>query len=79
MAATTTPLSADIGPRIMAWADALAVHTDQPGILTRTYLTDAHHGAAAQLTEWMQAAGMTVRRKPEGAEKVDRQCAESRQ
>ena len=43
-----------------AWADALAVHTDQPGILTRTYLTDAHHGAAAQLTEWMQAAGMTV-------------------
>lgn len=30
MAAITTPLSADIGTRIMAWADALAVHTDQP-------------------------------------------------
>lgn len=66
MAAITTPLSADIGTRIMAWADALAVHTDQPGILTRTYLTDAHHGAAAQLTEWMQAAGMTVRRDAAG-------------
>lgn len=66
MAAITTPLSADIGTRIMAWADALAVHTDRPGILTRTYLTDAHHGAAAQLTEWMQAAGMTVRRDAAG-------------
>jgi len=66
MAATSTPLSADTGTRIMTWADALAVHTDQPGMLTRTYLTDAHHGAAAQLTEWMEAAGMTVRRDAAG-------------
>lgn len=66
MAATSTPLSADTGSRIMAWADALAVHTEQPGLLTRTYLTDAHHGAAAQLTAWMEAAGMTVRRDAAG-------------
>lgn len=66
MAATSTPLSADTGSRIMAWADALAVHTEQPGLLTRTYLTDAHHGAAAQLTAWMEAAGMTVRRDVAG-------------
>lgn len=66
MAATPTPLSADTGTRIMAWADSLAVHTEQPGLLTRTYLTDAHHGAAGQLTEWMEAAGMTVRRDAAG-------------
>lgn len=55
-----------LGARIMDWADALAVHTEQPGMLTRTYLTDAHHGAAAQLSAWMAAAGMTVRRDAAG-------------
>lgn len=61
------PISAsDVGARIMNWADALAVHTEQPGMLTRTYLTEAHHGAAAQLAAWMEAAGMTVRRDPAG-------------
>ena len=69
MAANPTPAAApmaDVGARIMEWADALAVHTEQPGMLTRTYLTDAHHGAAAQLTAWMEAAGMTVRRDAAG-------------
>ncbi len=42
MAANLSP-AADIGTRIMAWHDALAVHTEQPGMLTRTYLTEAHH------------------------------------
>ena len=60
MAASPTT-DTSTGARIMAWADELAVHTDQPGMLTRTYLTDAHLGAAAQLTAWMEAAGMTVR------------------
>ncbi|MBO4121955.1 allantoate amidohydrolase [Cupriavidus gilardii] len=61
------PISAsDVGARIMSWADALAVHTEQPGMLTRTYLTEAHHGAAAQLAAWMEAAGMTVRRDAAG-------------
>ncbi|MDF3836419.1 allantoate amidohydrolase [Cupriavidus basilensis] len=64
-AAAPSP-AAEAGARVMAWADALAVHTEQPGMLTRTYLTQAHHGAAAQLTEWMQAAGMTVRRDAAG-------------
>ncbi|NSX03710.1 allantoate amidohydrolase [Cupriavidus gilardii] len=69
MAASTTPSTVsgtEVGARIMAWADALAVHTEQPGMLTRTYLTDAHHGAAAQLAAWMEAAGMTVRRDAAG-------------
>jgi len=56
----------ETGTRIMAWADALAVHTEQPGLLTRTYLTEAHRGAAAQLAQWMEAAGMQVRRDAAG-------------
>jgi len=69
MAATPTAASMEpieTGNRIMAWADTLATFTEQPGLLTRTYLTDAHRGAAAQLTEWMQSAGMTVRRDAAG-------------
>ena len=66
MAAAFPTSASDVGARIMDWADALAVHTEQPGMLTRTYLTEAHHGAAAQLTAWMQDAGMTVRRYAAG-------------
>ena len=67
MAAHPTPDAGQrLGARIIDWADALAVHTEQPGMLTRTYLTDAHHGAAAQLSAWMAAAGMTVRRDAAG-------------
>lgn len=66
LAAGTHGDPATVGERIMAWADALAVHTEQPGMLTRTYLTEAHHGAAAQLRAWMEAAGMTVRRDAAG-------------
>jgi allantoate deiminase len=54
------------GEQIMAWADELAQHSEAPGMLTRTYLTAAHHAAAAQLAEWMCAAGMSVRRDMAG-------------
>ncbi|MFZ6656931.1 allantoate amidohydrolase [Undibacterium sp. TJN19] len=57
---------ADCGAQIMARADVLAQHTEVPGMLTRTYLTPAHHAAAAQLAEWMCAAGMHVRRDMAG-------------
>jgi hydantoinase/carbamoylase family amidase len=49
------------GGTIMRRADALAKHTETPGKLTRTYLTEAHRSAAAQLAQWMIAAGMRVR------------------
>jgi hydantoinase/carbamoylase family amidase len=55
-----------IGGSIMRMADELAVHSEAAGMLTRTYLTDAHHGAAALLTQWMQDAGMAVRRDAAG-------------
>ena len=34
-----------LGSEIMQRADALAVHTEVPGALTRTYLTAAHQAA----------------------------------
>ncbi len=57
---------ASCGSQIMNRADVLAQHTETPGMLTRTYLTPAHHSAAAQLAEWMCAAGMSVRRDVAG-------------
>ena len=50
------------GEQIMAWAAALAKYSEVPGALTRTYLTPAHDAAAAQLAQWMEQAGMQVRR-----------------
>jgi hydantoinase/carbamoylase family amidase len=43
--------------QILDWADALAVHTEEPGALTCTYLSPAHCAVAAQLAQWMREAG----------------------
>lgn len=40
--------------------DHLNRFTDEPGRLTRLYLSPAHRAAADQVAEWMRAAGMTV-------------------
>ncbi|PUA16471.1 allantoate amidohydrolase [Glaciimonas sp. PCH181] len=56
----------DSGAQIMQWSEDLAQHTEVAGMLTRTYLTPAHHAAAAQLAEWMCEAGMQVRRDMAG-------------
>ena len=58
--------AADAGALIMRCAAQLAQHTEAPGMMTRTYLSDAHHGAAAQLAQWMSDAGMQVRRDAAG-------------
>ena len=39
---------------------ALALHTEQPGCTTRTFLSLPMHDVHRDLTSWMQAAGMTV-------------------
>jgi hydantoinase/carbamoylase family amidase len=57
---------AAISHQIMERADILALHTEQEGMMTRTYLTPAHRGAAGQLAAWMRDAGMTVRRDASG-------------
>jgi len=41
--------------------DALAAVTDEPGGLTRLYLSPAHESAAELVGDWMREAGMSVR------------------
>ncbi len=38
----------------------LAAHTEEPGCITRTFLSEAMRGVHADLRTWMQHAGMTV-------------------
>jgi allantoate deiminase/N-carbamoyl-L-amino-acid hydrolase len=54
--AVTTPAGAEI----MAMVDSLARHSEQRDNLTCSYLSRAHRAAAAQISDWMLAAGMTV-------------------
>ncbi|MFC7288743.1 allantoate amidohydrolase [Herminiimonas glaciei] len=56
----------DIGHEIIERLHILAQHTEQEGMMTRTYLTPAHRGAAGQIAAWMRDAGMTVRRDAVG-------------
>jgi hydantoinase/carbamoylase family amidase len=63
---TETVEAATAGALIMRCAAQLAQHTEAPGMMTRTYLSDAHHGAAALLAQWMTDAGMQVRRDAAG-------------
>jgi len=51
---------------IMARAEELAHYSEMAGGLTRTYLSKQHAAAAAQITAWMSAAGMSVRRDAAG-------------
>jgi allantoate deiminase len=52
------------GPGLMARLDALAVHTEVEGQLTRRYLSPAHIAAMRQVAAWMAEAGMRVRTDP---------------
>lgn len=56
-AADTLP---PFGEQILARAEALAAWSDDDTGLTCAYLSSAHRRTAAQLADWMQAAGMTV-------------------
>jgi len=47
-----------IGSEVMAMSDALARFSDVADALTCSYLTPAHRAAAAQIREWMLAAGL---------------------
>lgn len=52
--------SADLGRAVMARLDAFARYSDEPGRLTRLYLTPAHKAAVETLTGWLVDAGMTA-------------------
>lgn len=56
----------EAGEQIIARAGLLAQLSDAPGMMTRTYLTPAHHAAAKQIAAWMREAGMIVRRDAVG-------------
>jgi beta-ureidopropionase / N-carbamoyl-L-amino-acid hydrolase len=46
------------GRQCMAMAEKLARFSEQPDGLTCSYLTDAHRATAAQIKDWMLAAGL---------------------
>lgn len=48
----------EFGPAIMQWSEELAAWSDDEAALTCAYMTPAHRNSAAQLLEWMRAAGM---------------------
>lgn len=54
--AVTTPAGAEI----MAMIDKLAQHSESPNNLTCSYLSAAHRAVAAQLRDWMLAAGLSA-------------------
>jgi OHCU decarboxylase len=49
-----------LGPTIMGWADALAAVSEEPGRLTRTFLTPQHRAAGEKVIAWMRDAGMSA-------------------
>jgi beta-ureidopropionase / N-carbamoyl-L-amino-acid hydrolase len=54
------PSVKNFGMRIMALAERLAAHSEIADGLTCTYLSPAHRAVAAELADWMRAAGMDV-------------------
>ncbi len=51
---------AALGAEIMRQADELAAITEEPGRLTRTFLTAEHRRAGETVIGWMRAAGMSA-------------------
>ena len=50
----------DLGQRAVALLDQLAAITDEPGRVTRVYLSPAHRRAATVVGDWMRARGLAV-------------------
>ena len=58
---TSHPGETSAGARAMALVDALARHTDEPGRLTRLYLSPAHRATAEATLGMMREAGLEAR------------------
>src|SRR5580698_6957846 len=56
----------EFGAKILDMARQLAQFSETPDGLTCTYLSPAHKAAAAQLRDWMHAAGLVVQIDPVG-------------
>lgn len=55
------PSAAALGAAAFGHLETLARFTDEPGKLTRLYLSPAHRAAAGQVLAWMEAAGLDAR------------------
>src|SRR5579862_2201816 len=55
-----------MGARIVARCDALAQLTEEPGVLTRTFLTPMHQSANQMVAGWMREAGLEAKTDPIG-------------
>ena len=53
-------MTADLGTRAMTMIADLARHTDEPGRLTRLYLSPAHKSCADATADLMRAARLAV-------------------
>jgi N-carbamoyl-L-amino-acid hydrolase len=53
-------VTTDAGAEIMAMIDKLAQHSESPNNLTCSFLSPAHRAAAAQIRDWMLAAGLSA-------------------
>ncbi|MDP3842605.1 MAG: allantoate amidohydrolase [Oxalobacteraceae bacterium] len=51
----------EFGHTILARADTLAAWSDEEGVLTCAFMTDAHRRTAAQLAQWMTNAGLQTK------------------
>src|SRR5579863_8310429 len=56
-----TEADLEAGRRLMARLDAFAAFTDEPGRLTRLFLSDAHRRAAQAFIGWCGEAGLEAR------------------
>jgi allantoate deiminase len=50
----------EIGQEVIERCRRLAAHTEEPGWITRTFLTEPMHCVHADLRAWMEQAGMSV-------------------
>lgn len=58
------PSPADLGAAVLARLDELAAISDEPGKITRLYLSKSHRRAATLVEGWMRDAGMSVTLDP---------------
>lgn len=58
------PSPAELGRRTVALIDALAMVTDEPGRVTRTYLSAAHARSIDLVGDWMRARGLETTLDP---------------
>ena len=52
--------ASQLGAKLMRMLDEFAVFTDEPGRLTRLFLSPSHRLAAHQLVRWCKGAGLTT-------------------